>query len=99
MKKTTKKERFEVLLENIQSKVQVNVEQTSELLKLKPKIEKIEERLDHIEHNVGALIVGHKAMAQDIKEIKVDLKQKVDKSDVVKLDHRVTKLEAKTATM
>lgn len=104
MKKTTRKERFEVLMEDIDEKLALSNEHTSSLLELKPAFEKMSQRIEHIEHDVAALKVGHQLMSEnikelrsDMKEVKGDLKQKVDKQETVKLDHRVTKLEAKTA--
>ena len=87
--KTTKKQKEGVLNEDLESKIDLILEQNTEILKLKPTVEKMGVGLENIEHKAVAIEIGQKQMAQDIKEIKADLKE-------TKRDHsqRITHLES-----
>lgn len=75
----TKKERFEVLLEEIRSEVHVVHEQTSDLMQLKPKVDQLIEDVAIIK--------------TDIEIMKGLLKRKVDTEEFEALESRVRRLE------
>ena len=93
MEKSKEKERLEVLLEDLNEKMSLSLEQTSELLKLKPTVEKLGEDMEIVKSDIIVLKVGHKQMAQDIKEIKVKLDKKEDKTVAQNHERRITHLE------
>ena len=78
----TNKERFEVLLEDMQSELHIVAEQTSDLMKLGPKVD--------------SLIEDMTIVKSDIEIIKGILKRKVDVEEFEALTKRVAHLENKS---
>ena len=77
----TNKERFEMLLEEMNSKFDVVLEHTKD-------IQPIKERLENIEEDIRIIKL-------DIEFIKNDLKQKVNREEFAALEKRLSLLENK----
>lgn len=96
MKATSKKERAEVILEEVQSNVRLILEHTSELRSLPPRVEKIEKDLELLKDDVAAIKVGQRGLQNDmntvksdVKEIKKELETKVNRDEFNDPKHRV----------
>jgi len=76
-----KKQRFELILEDIQSEVHITHEQVSDLMELKPIVLKLSEDMDVVK--------------SDIEIMKGLLKRKVDVEEFEALVRRVSNLENK----
>ena len=91
---TTGKQRFEVLLEDMNDKIVVMAEQstqqTSDIKKIKETLEQNTEQFEKIDMNIEII-------KMDISTIKNDLKQKVNLEDFKKLEQRVAMLESRRA--
>ena len=81
----TKKQRFEVLLEEIQSEVHVIAEQS---VAHAEKMEIMDGRMDRMENDISVIKL-------DIEFIKNDLKQKVNRDEFAALERRLSLLENK----
>lgn len=84
---TAGKERFEVLLEDMNSKFDVLIERTADIAPIKEDVETIKGDIEVIKTDIVI-------MKMDISTIKNDLKQKVDREEFKTLEHRVAMLEA-----
>ena len=86
----SKKERFEVLLEDITSNVQVmaeqSVQQTNDIVEIKKTLLKHGDKLTIMQDKLSI-------MQMDINVIKHDIKQKVNLDEFKALEHRVMRLE------
>lgn len=78
----TKKQEKGVLQEEMNHKLDIVLEYVVDFAKTKPIIEKLGEDMAIVKDKVSILEIGHKSIAQDIKEIKQELKQKADKKYV-----------------
>ena len=68
----TKKRQQGVLNEDLDSKLDMILEQNTEILKMKPKMDKMAERVENIEHDVAAIKVGQqiiKAIDQRVQTL------------------------------
>ena len=79
------KERFEVLLEEIQSEVHIIAEQS---VAHTEKLEIMDGRMDRMENDISVIKL-------DIEFIKNDLKQKVNRDEFAALERRLSLLENK----
>ena len=68
--RTTKKQKEGVLNEDLDSKLDLILEQNTEILKMKPTVDAMAEDIEVLKDDVTALKIGHKEMSQDVKEIK-----------------------------
>ena len=86
----SKKERFEVLLKDITSNVQVmaeqSVQQTNDIVEIKKTLLKHGDKLTIMQDKLSI-------MQMDINVIKHDIKQKVNLDEFKSLEHRVMRLE------
>lgn len=89
-----KKQELGATIEEMNSNMKVVLELVTDMA---PKVTKTAEDVEIMKEDIAVLKAGHKIMAQDIKEIKAELKTKADVKDLKALDYRVTRLETKTA--
>jgi len=101
LKSISKKERAEVLMEDMNSKLEVVLEYTSRIPKIEETLKQHGEQLEALQTDVDTLKVGHKIMQGDIKilkddvgvlktdmkEVKESIKNKVDRDEFEKHDH------------
>jgi len=105
----TKKQRFEMLLEDIESNVKVIAEQSTIHSKKLEKLDVMEEDMQILKDDMVAvktIVKQHsetlklhsetlESIKADTTAIKNDLKEKVDRKEFVALEHRVLFLEQK----
>ena len=75
----SKKQNFEVLVEDLKSEFKLVAENTSELLKIKPVVERLSEDMEVVKTNTEFM--------------KGNLKRKIDTEEFEALEHRVSQLE------
>lgn len=103
----TEKQRFEVLLEDIQSGVHLISEQSTihtaklesidgRLDKMDGRIDKIEVKLVQIDSRLDKIESDIETIKLDIEFIKNDLKQKVNRDEFAALERRLSLLENRT---
>ena len=88
----TKKQKEGVTQEDLDSKLDVIIEQNTEILKLKPAFEKMDKRLGRVETDVAVIKVGQANLQKDVDILKSDVK--VLKTDVAVLKSDVAVLKA-----
>ena len=66
----TKKQKEGVLREDLDGKLDLILEQNTEILKMKPTVAKIEERLGNIEHDVAAIKIGQQKIEDVDRRVK-----------------------------
>src|SRR3989344_5731558 len=95
----TEKERFEVLLEEIQSEVHIIAEQsvahTEKLETMDGRLGVVDGRLDRMEMRLDRMENDIAVIKLDIEFIKNDLKQKVNRDEFAALERRLSLLENK----
>jgi len=89
----TKKQRFEILLEEIRSEVHVVHEQTSDLLELKPIVKKHTEQLEKIQDDVDILKSGHRDHSERLGRI--ESKQQEHSDQLKKQSQQLEQIETK----
>ena len=91
----TKKQKQGVLNEDLDSKLDLLLEQNKEFLKLPPVIDRIDQRLVRVENDVAAMKVGQKNMQEQVNRIESKLDKEVDREEFKTLERRVTTLETR----
>ena len=81
--------------EEWERKIDVILEHTVELLKLKPKVEKLSDDMTAVKSDVVILKVGHQSMQGKVDEILLKLDKKADQKDHLAIDRRVTHIESR----
>jgi len=93
------KERFEVLLEEIQSEVHIIAEQsvahTEKLEIMDGRMDRMDGRMDKMDGRMDRMENDISVIKLDIEFIKNDLKQKVNRDEFAALERRLSLLENK----
>ena len=69
----SKKERFEVLLEDIKSEVHVVLERVDDLAKLEPKVDTLTKDMEIVKDDVAAIKAGQATLQKDVIKLQEDV--------------------------
>jgi len=95
-KKTNKNLEVGVLLEDVNHKLDLVIEQVSDISDIKNKVDSLETKVDNLETKVDNLTENMDIVKTGLEFVKNSLKKKVDTDEFTALEHRVTLLESRS---